>query len=159
GRKAADFDLEERPCDQGVFGAPSVDPAVFVFALVGFQIVTMGKRDATRKTDGWSTRPSHLSRSARSEGRAWALIGRASAAYSALPRAISSSAMSATYSIDAALPWLLRKLGNASQLGDRLAAHDRSVTMNRRTIASNDSSPATRRVMGKCAIRPSSGLR
>ena len=36
GRKAADFDLEERPCHQGALGAPSDDPAVLVSALVGF---------------------------------------------------------------------------------------------------------------------------
>src|SRR5262249_48134569 len=35
-RKAADFDLEERPCHQGALGAPSADPTVLVFALVGF---------------------------------------------------------------------------------------------------------------------------
>src|SRR6516165_6657330 len=92
------------------------------------QIVTMGKRDATRKIEGCSTRRSSAVR----DGKAWAPIGRASAAYLALPRATSRSAMSATYSIDAALPWPLRKLGNASQLENRRAGHDRSVTMNRR---------------------------
>src|SRR5262249_27708833 len=110
GRKAADFDLEERPCHQGTLGAPSADPNGLVLWLFS-QIVTMGKRDATRKIEGCSTRRSSAAR----DGKAWAPIGRASAAYLALPRATSRSAMSATYSIDAALPWPLRKLGNASQ--------------------------------------------
>ena len=35
GRKAANFDLKERPCHQGALGAPSADPTVLVFALVG----------------------------------------------------------------------------------------------------------------------------
>src|SRR5262249_39273970 len=35
-RKAPDFHLEERPCHEGAFGAPSLDPATCVIAFVDF---------------------------------------------------------------------------------------------------------------------------
>ena len=84
-----------------------------------FQIVTIGKRDATRNTDGCSTTRVPLCFSTRSEAKS--STGRASTACEALPCTISSTARSATYSIDAVLPRLLRKSGKASSWRRRLA--------------------------------------
>src|SRR5438067_407786 len=66
--------------------------------------------------------------------------------------------MSATYSIEAAVPTLLRKCGKVSPKYRGLEQGGGSLTTNRRAMARNDSSPTRRRVTGKRATRMSVGL-